>query len=164
MRNALALGLLVLAACYRQAPPPEAPAAPPETTPYETEPMEPMEPADEPATTGQAPWGSMEDLPEEIPEIRAGGTCILDSDCVVAEAIAGLDHVPDPEMETCGSECFVAIRADQLEAWQEAKDMLEDEVPCELPQVECPPSYEYEARCIQARCAVIPAIEEPMPL
>ncbi len=82
------------------------------------------------------------------PDLRA---CSADADCVVAPSLAGLDHAP-ASGETCGTSCFVGVRADQAGAWSSLVREHAGKVPCDLEMEPCPPIEHWAAACVQGAC------------
>ncbi len=82
-------------------------------------------------------------------------TCEADADCVVAYAIAGLDHIPkNPKRELCGTLCFVAVPKTQLETWNAARARLEPLVPCDKKFAKCGGLDSRRALCRSNRCVL----------
>lgn len=101
------------------------------------------------------PTASEEKTPPSIPV----SACSSDGDCTVANAIAGLDHIPDPSREACGDRCFVAIPAKDLEAWNAARARLERQVKCDKKFAKCgsPADSDVRARCRHQHCELVTA-------
>ncbi len=110
----------------------------------------PPPPAEEPAAPSAAAPAT-EDKPA-TPTLPADyRTCATDDDCVVAWALAGLDHLP-AEGESCKAECVVGVSKGAAEAWQEAVKALAAGVPCDLEMEPCPPLSAWTARCVEGTC------------
>jgi hypothetical protein len=81
--------------------------------------------------------------------------CEADDECVVAYAIAGLDHIPKkPKRELCGTLCFVGVPKTQLENWNAARARLEPLVPCDKKFPKCGGLDSRHAICRSNRCVL----------
>lgn len=79
--------------------------------------------------------------------------CAVDTDCVVAPSLEGLDHLPLPS-DDCRGTCYVGVRRDALAAWTRAVEALADTVPCDAEFEPCPPLDHFVAACRNGRCEV----------
>lgn len=86
-----------------------------------------------------------------IPLPEGYRSCLVDADCVVAPALAGLDHLPTPG-ESCVAECVVGVRRDAEAAWTEAVRRETAGVPCDKEMEPCPPISAWVAFCHQQTC------------
>lgn len=78
-------------------------------------------------------------------------TCSVDSDCVVAPAIAG--HTDAPSWwESCDNECYAGVRSDSVEAWDAMRRELAPGVACSKDFEPCPPPSAFEATCRRGTC------------
>ncbi|MCB9763039.1 MAG: hypothetical protein H6739_24780 [Alphaproteobacteria bacterium] len=80
--------------------------------------------------------------------------CAVDSDCVVAPSLAGLDHIPTSR-DGCLGECYVGINKAHAELWAEEVERLAPDVPCTKEFEACPPADDWFARCRRGTCEVV---------
>jgi hypothetical protein len=100
-----------------------------------------------PSAEGARPERPYPGLPED------SRFCRTDADCVVAQSLAGLDHIPRPG-ERCEGTCYVGVRREALAAWNSAVTALSPTVPCDREFEPCPPAEHFEAFCRLGTCQV----------
>lgn len=84
-------------------------------------------------------------------------SCVADAECAVVLAVAGLEEIPaDPKAARCGTACFTAVRAADVEAWDKARASIEAQIPCDKKLAKCGMPSSRRAVCSASRCAIAP--------